>query len=503
MLIAVQFPFADTRAFVSSQTNRLHFPTWPVPEPDREFVRTSGIVRHRRRGGLDSWPGEEVYCDARRALRFQPLLRRQPVGHLGTSVCLICVFRRFLFDGEVVSRVEVGFEMQACEPDAFHRLDGHGCLDLIDACLSLPVRVPSAEGSFVSCELVSCAQYLAKHYLLSTTRRIAGNLAMTQDWWLTSGKPLLLIEYAPHEIRALPKLARSVEPHSALWDSLHYCPIERAGKRVGVWFIRLDLHDLDLVRRTRLHLFRLHAERECLRQVFRLIILKKLQPGVHTASSDRLQRYLRDSMRLLSRETRYGLSECKIFDEALKVEDLVSPGERATLLAQLTMINTRRNVYHRLEEFTVAGADSVQDFHIIGNNTIVNVGRDQRIGGTDMSNYEIRFGDNAKFIGDFVVANTIQDSFNKISKSDASQELKEKLKELSEAVAEMCDRLPQDKARVAARDLDILTSEALSDKPRRKWCDMSAKNLIKVAQVVGQVAVPVITIVKSLLLLLG
>ncbi len=41
-----------------------------------------------------------------------------------------------------------------------------------------------------------------------------------------------------------------------------------------------------------------------------------------------------------------------------------------------------------------------------------------------MSTYRVQFGDNAKICGDFVVANTIQESFNKVQSSKVSTDLK-------------------------------------------------------------------------------
>jgi len=191
-----------------------------------------------------------------------------------------------------------------------------------------------------------------------------------------------------------------------------------------------------------------------------------------------------------------------ILEEIQKFEDIVNPGERATLLAQLSSIDVRKNVYHNVEDFTRGGSDSKQAIHVYSPGNIINIATYQRTGGNEMSNYNITIGDNVKFTGDLVVANTIQGSFNKISSSVASDEIKEKLKQLTEAVTDMCNQLPQDRAREAARDLEALTSEVLSDKPRRKWYELSAHGLIEAAKTVGQVAAPVISIITALLPLL-
>lgn len=505
MFIAVQFPLADSRALLSTETNRLKYPTWPLPEPDREFIRRSGIVRRRQRGGLASWSGEEIYCSAKRALRFQPLLRYQPLGALGNSVSLNCVFRRFLFNGEVVSRVELGFQVVAGEnSESPFPLSRQECLDLIEGCLSIKVNMQSVGGVPITCDLLNCSQHLAKHYLQSTTRLIGGELAQTEDWWISPGSPLLLIEYKDGEISRLPKYARLVEVREGFSGSptLHYCRVERTGIRLGVWFVGNFLKDLDLARRLRLHIFRFHAERECLKRVLRLMIQDKLQPGVRTDCSNNLQQYLLGCNKLFSKKPRFGLSHSKILEEIQRFEDIINPGERATLLTQLSSIDVRKNIYHNVEQFTRGVTDSKQNIYVYGSGNRINVGIHQRTGGTEVTKYEIKIGDNVKFMGDFIVANTIQDSFNKISSSAASDEIKEKLKQLTEAVTDMCNHLSQEKAREAARDLETLTSEALSDKPRRKWYKLSAQGLIDAAKTVGQVAAPVISIIGSLLPLL-
>lgn len=499
MLVVVQFPLADSRAFVNSETYRLKSPAWPSPEPGKEFIRVSGVVKQRRRGGLDDWSGEGIYCSARRALRFQPRLGRQPVGVFGTSLSFASVFRRFLYDGVAVSRIEVGLRVREVEGGYVFPFNERDCFNFIEACLSIPVMVPSGKDALASCELGNCSRLLSKHYLYSTTEQVGGALAPVADWWLYPGMPLLLIEYEDEEILQLPKYSRLVEP-IPFYDILHYCQIERAGKRLGVWFLRRKPDDLDRVRRLRIHLFRLHAERECLKQILRLLSRSNLQPGDRTPSSDRLQKYLRDSMRLLSPDTHYGFSQSNILEAAQEFENIVTPGERTTLLAQL--LNIRKNIYHGLEEFTLPGSDTTGKIHVIAQNVTIIEGEAKNIGGVSMTSYQINFGDNAKISGDFVVANTIQNSFNKISSSEVSEDLKAKFKELSEVVAEMSNHLPQDKARTAARDIEILTNEALSEHPRREWYELSAKGLIEAAKTVAQFTTTVTNAVKAVLALI-
>lgn len=102
-----------------------------------------------------------------------------------------------------------------------------------------------------------------------------------------------------------------------------------------------------------------------------------------------------------------------------------------------------------------------------------------------------------------VAADTINNSFNKIAKSDAPDELKEHLEKLNAAVKEMIQRLPEMQQKQAAQDVQTLTDEALSEKPRRKWYELSAEGLIEAAKTVGEIATPVITAAKAVLAFLA
>jgi len=119
-----------------------------------------------------------------------------------------------------------------------------------------------------------------------------------------------------------------------------------------------------------------------------------------------------------------------------------------------------------------------------------------------VTNYNVSFGDNNKFIGDLIVANTIQGSFNRVAESAVDREIKDKLKELHEAFAGMSDQLSQERARQAARDLETFSKEAVSPQPREKWYELSADGLIEAAETVGKMAAPVIATVKAVLALL-
>jgi hypothetical protein len=85
------------------------------------------------------------------------------------------------------------------------------------------------------------------------------------------------------------------------------------------------------------------------------------------------------------------------------------------------------------------------------------------------------------------VINQIRDIYNQVASSTTSDNLKELLKALTESVSKMAEKLPEEKAKQVVNDLQSLTNEATSKKPRRQWWELSAKGVKEAAQAVGEV----------------
>jgi hypothetical protein len=176
------------------------------------------------------------------------------------------------------------------------------------------------------------------------------------------------------------------------------------------------------------HLFRLHSERQSLKQIFRLVVEKKIQVERGSTASETLQTYLRKVVGLLSSPLSNGFQQNQILDAVQEFEDIVAPGEREDLLAALESI--RGNILRGISRITESKDVSSGPIVVMGSGNTVLVGSSQRIGEQRMSNFQISFGDNAVVHGDFVVATTIQNSFNKAANSPAKQDVKDQLKQL-------------------------------------------------------------------------
>jgi hypothetical protein len=288
---------------------------------------------------------------------------------------------------------------------------------------------------------------------------------------------------------------------------LSHLLIDYKNKQIGVWLLGRRFYAFEkddrarhrnLLRRLRLSLFRIHAEREGIKTVFRLITTKKINIREQSEErSDLLQSYLNKSIRILSKKSYEGLPQSEILDVAYHAEDLVTEGERATLLSELA--NIRHNVLKNVERFTQPEKERPV-YHITDNEKVVVMYQPFRR--DTVTNQTVNISNST--VGDVnqVAAQTIQDSFNKVQESSVDDELKNHLIKLNEAVAQMVKGLSETQQQQVASDLKVLTDEATSSAPRKKWYDLSAQGLLEAAKAVGDTAAPVISLVNTIVGLL-
>lgn len=497
MFAVLLLPFADLRPFVGHQAGRLQRPTWPLASPGRDYVRSSGVVEARRRRGLEEWSGEDLYGKAHRALRFSDRLGSKMIGGDGVALKARCVFRRFYCDG-VVARLEVGLRLTSRKQSP-GTLSGAQLLAISRDILS--IRAGSTDSKEPRTRLVKCGSEMAEHYLRCTTKRTDGKWPSLEKWWFVAGEPLLLMELEPQSAMGMPPHSRVVGGDLIPGLRLAHCRVEQSSQQVGIWFLTPEPStDANSLRRLRIHLMRLHAERESLRAVLIQIIRKNLAFGLGEETSDEIQSYLNRAVTLLERDSRFGIAQYPLLEAAKHWTDILDQGRKATLTAELQ--KARRNVQLKVQRFAERRLEGAR---------VVNVFRDSPAAQVTVLSVEalamkkIHFAGDVTVTGDFnaVVADSIQASFNKATDSSVPADRKQQLQELAQHVAEMAKSLDEARAEQAARDLENLTAEALSKEPRRRWWELSAEGLIEAAKAVGEAAAPVVSTVKTLMTLLG
>jgi hypothetical protein len=483
VLVAIQFPLCDLRSFAVEHTGKLAVPPWPVVEPEREFVRGFGAVRRRRRGGVDPWVGEEHYCDAARALRFPGRFHPGPSSEGARRVAAACAFRRLLCAAGPSARVEVGLSLRPIGKRS--RPLPLGPSTLLSWVSALPVTVAPHGGTVHA--LVTAGGPLADALLHATTRTA---LARPDNPWIIAGEPLLFIEAEHGELDAMPSGARAVAGLERHRLALYHARTRSCGRTLRSWtLVGARNGDRDVARRLRMHLLRMHAERESLRAVLRALALGRITIAPREPAADALQRYLQESMRLLERKRPLGLPGAELLAAAQDYDELVEQGLRTSLLGQLE--HARRSVAERVRRATMGRAREPATVYFISTRELT------------MHQYSINFGDHNVVHGDVVVAEQIQSSFNKAAAGEDNGQLRAYLKQLAVEVAELTKALPEEQARECARDLEVLTTEALAPSPRKKWYELAAAGLLDAAHTVGEIAGKLIKIVTSVLAILG
>jgi hypothetical protein len=354
MLLSIQFPLSDSRAFLPQKVNLLDRPTWPSPSfepPVVDFVRSFGAVRKRRLGGLLGWVGESALCEATQAIKFT-LIKNFKDANPQVNIPFEVGFRRFYFDGLAVGKFETGLvtkegvTFDLTRPQTQH---------LIEHFLKLPVRIPPSSTKDAAgptdTELVKAGPHIARLYSASTVSH-PPNMKL-EDWWVIAGVPLLILVHNPSEKIRIPYLGKVVPRNNSLACDLSYYEAPYAGTNIPMWVIGLTENtNYRDVRALKICLLRLHAEFVVLRHVARNIAAGKIQIAPRTNESNLLQVYLNGATRRISRLSTQAdfLSDDTIAELARESEDMMNPGERDELLAFLKQLGIRKNIFYKVEQ---------------------------------------------------------------------------------------------------------------------------------------------------------
>jgi hypothetical protein len=520
--LALHFPLADVRRYAPDA----QVPAWPL-NPPRDFVRGFGRARTRsERRWADRFPAESTYCDAKRVLRFGPHLQRSTLGSNGSVIQPYCAHRRLVGDALGALRLEVG--MGTYTQTAPKHLDGDSVLSLLARTLELRVSVHTPDGP-KNVELSRADLSIARAYLSATTSRKA---EAPPRWWVTPGRELCVVMYDPDtEVAALPGGTKSIgavvvpiaagttaiqTPASdgvtaagttvsalpsttadAVRLEIAHLAIEHRGVSVRVLFVavpRAARHGAAVHLQLRTHLARVHTERECLKEVLRLIDIERLPIDAASPSGERLQDYLRAAFRRLNRPTFEGLPQESLARAMEDGYDAITEEQRDRIMSRLA--KARPSV---MREATAGLATSAGVATNIFAETIM-VSSGGIVGGS--GNQVVNLAAGASIHGP-VVNGVIRDSFNVIEKSNASTELKAELTNLTTLVAQMVEKLDKERATEATRDLKALTEEATSPTPRRRWYELSSAGLLEAAKFVGEFAGKLTASVGAVTKLLG
>jgi tetratricopeptide (TPR) repeat protein len=99
-----------------------------------------------------------------------------------------------------------------------------------------------------------------------------------------------------------------------------------------------------------------------------------------------------------------------------------------------------------------------------------------------------------------VVGKRMGNVTNTVNQSNASGEVKQLIESLTAEIKALAEKNPDDSPLIEqmAADVETLSKEIASEAPRRKWYELSLEGLKEAAEAVGEVAAPILKIVKQL-----
>jgi hypothetical protein len=248
MFFHFQFPFTDLREFIPAGPQRLPMPSWPAPLVDVEFVRSFGVVRQRRMGGLAGWIGESAHCDVRRATTFPPSVRP--------------AFGRLYFDGLAAGKFEFGLR-PVCADTGMRPIESE-----IARVLSSPIGVREPGGPFSEHPLHQTGPALTRLYGYSTSEVIHTPGLKESVGTLRAEAPMVVIELSEEEARQFPapRYAIDLKVNPSCDLRLRFWAAAVGGRSIAFWSVLAAPRQVT-ARKLRIFLMRLNSEHQALKRV--------------------------------------------------------------------------------------------------------------------------------------------------------------------------------------------------------------------------------------------
>lgn len=337
MLIVIQFPLADLRAFLDAEDVRIPACTnfsqaaltdtsdygGSAPAP---FLRSVGPLRKRRQGAR--FAGESLYFKGRRAIVFADGFRTVPHPRGGVPIPVKVFFRRFQAyqDLHQLARYELALLLDL---EGRQALDGSAMQALLATCLGLRVTVPPHSEPI---SLVRAGHWLAAALLRATTY-LRSPTPFT--WCMNARTPAVLVEYGTQELHELPTSARTVTLAESQGMRLAVTGMRFDQVFVSNWFLSTGVpavtqswFDSDvlaneryLARQLRINLLRHHAEREVLAYSLDCVLLPdRLTIHGPNLAHKALRHYLVRAAARLSRSRSFGLNQTPITSAIAEIE---------------------------------------------------------------------------------------------------------------------------------------------------------------------------------------
>ena len=363
MHIVFQFPIVDFRPLLPGDQARLVQPAWPSPDMQRKpFIRHFGRVKQRMGGGSEDWSAEEFYCNSHLAIKYDNLHEQgYAIGERKKTIVSKC-YRRLYSDGRFMNKIELGF-VDNLETLLYDRRkqDPISLVPIIKHYADLPVKVRDQ-----SVKLFKAGPLLAANFCDSST--IRGMVSDELHPYVVNGEICILAILSPNESIELPREAVKIDdytPNKYQSVQVYGYKLHHEGYLFKVWFLKLSRFESILkeknglaviLRKIRINLARIHAEKETVRLLLNGIKAEKVTFPPDGEKARLVDSYLKKTAEKLFKKTRANLDVQQVLDFALQSEDVAQPGSFSSLEESVYYFSdqyTRNNIDQLLEKMIV------------------------------------------------------------------------------------------------------------------------------------------------------
>jgi len=489
MLMAIQFPIADSRPFSSLCDFRLPLPDFPEPLTDinPQFVHHFGEAQERIDDPDKAWPDEIKYINASRAIKFDHL-ENHYCGLPNRKLNPQCTYRRLFNDGWAVVRTEIGFKFKNGLVKS-QKLTLEDVFSITQDVCELPTTTYNLKKKISKLPLIQQGRNLSKSYGLASMMKEGVNDAKGLDL-IEEGKPLAIIELNENETSIVfasnPKIGLVlVDRKSVNGANVLFCRIKTKVGYVSTWILQKGMATDEQLRSLRICLTRVHAEREVLDSILRQIHRKRLIVHPSEDSVDRLDEYFNKRIRILDKKTWFGINQTEILAAIEASQKVIRDASTEQLISRY--VGGRRQVWNKVDNYQ-------KQRQAVCLSQVVNIEKGAIV--VD-KNVTVSGNGNIVNVADYLsnVTNTVN---NAMEETTANDEIKQLVMELSKEVTKISMEAEDKHTKNLGKNLEALSNELTNDEPDSRWYELSLSGLKDAAQAIGSIANPIIDIVKKL-----
>ncbi|HEY4111462.1 hypothetical protein [Puia sp.] len=288
---------------------------------------------------MNDWTGEEYFCNATRALQYVALQDQRFKVSETLKVPVRNIYKRFFSDGNFVNKIELG--LRDDDPYLYGDAEENPYRELkafLKHLLQLPVRVAGQP-----IELFKSGTALTNLYQQATTPHISAKHEL--PGLVQEGEPCLLAILQRDEAYYMPGEAKLIDTFPLDKEG---APIELYGYTLHLqndyikcWIIRIPHEGYlkgtpanAMLRKLRINLMRVHAEKETIKGLLNAVQQKRLDIDGPDTNISLLSEYLKDTSEKLFKPRRAGIDQESILDFALRSETEVLPGDTLAILVK-------------------------------------------------------------------------------------------------------------------------------------------------------------------------